>query len=76
MIGQIHDSQIYDMHPDDKPLLFQLYKEALADLRIVWKWLIVPIVVETEFTPVDKPWNELEGDEMIISEWEPGGNPL
>jgi len=68
LVGQIHDSTVWDRHPEDKVLLHRLLKEALEAMKKEWAWIIVPLIIETERTAQDRPWNELEEDEMIVVE--------
>ena len=65
---QIYDAQVYDIHPDDKPLLMQLLKEELENLKKDWTWIIVPLIIETESSAVDGIWAEMEEGEMIVVE--------
>ncbi len=57
IIGQIHDSILIDAHPDEferiKAALHHIVKELLPN---AWKWIIVPLEIETEVYGVDKPW--------------------
>ncbi len=57
IVGQIHDSILIDAHPDEferiKAALYHIVKELLPN---AWKWIIVPLEIETEVYGVDKPW--------------------
>lgn len=57
IIGQIHDSIILDVHPDELDhIIYTSRKVACLDLPKVWKWIIVPLEVEMELSPVDESW--------------------
>ena len=59
LIGQIHDSMILDVHPDE---LTHVAK-TIHHVTSVWlpkqfPWIIVPVRVSMELTPVDASWAE------------------
>jgi len=57
IIGQIHDSIVFDLHPDETYLILQLCQEVMTeDIRKEWDWIIVPLEVEFEVTEIDQPW--------------------
>ena len=65
LIGQIHDSIIFDTHPDELENLLKLVKRVTCvDLLKEWKWIIVPLDIEAEASPVDKSWYHKE--EILI----------
>lgn len=59
IIGQIHDSIVLDVHPDEVNLIMSMADE-LMKVKILqqWKWIIVPLDTEAELTPIDKSWYE------------------
>jgi DNA polymerase I-like protein with 3'-5' exonuclease and polymerase domains len=56
-VGQIHDSAICDVVPEELPHVVETIKKVMTkDLIDHWPWIIVPMEVEMEITPVDTPW--------------------
>lgn len=58
---QIHDSVLAVVHPDDLDAYCNLYHTGIARLRELWKWIIVPLEIEFEVSPVGKSWFEKKG---------------
>jgi DNA polymerase I-like protein with 3'-5' exonuclease and polymerase domains len=57
LIGQIHDSMILDVNPDELDIVTSyIRKITCEDLPKAWDWLIVPMDVEIEVCPVDGSW--------------------
>ena len=57
IIGQIHDSLILDVHPDELTFIIKTIKRIInEDLPNTWKWIIVPMEVEMEKCPIDGSW--------------------
>lgn len=57
IIGQIHDSIILDIVPDELNLIMlMLYSIMTIEIRKVWKWIIVPLEIEVEATGINEPW--------------------
>lgn len=57
VIGQIHDSIVLDIHPDEVNLVLATANRIMTqDIRKHWPWIIVPLEVEVELTPVDGSW--------------------
>jgi len=57
LIGQIHDSIIMDVHPDELDHVLQTTKRITCSLLpSEWKWIIVPLEIDAEIAPVDAPW--------------------
>jgi uracil-DNA glycosylase family 4 len=57
LIGQIHDSMLYDTAPEERDYLKCIIKDvAEVKIREVHPWIIVPLVVEFEETEIDQPW--------------------
>jgi len=57
LIGQIHDSIIMDVHPDELDHVLQTAKRITCSLLpSEWKWIIVPLEIDAEIAPVDAPW--------------------
>jgi len=61
LIGQIHDSILLDVHPDElKHVAATIYKITCTDLPNEWEWINVPLDVDMELSPVDQPWSKKE----------------
>jgi DNA polymerase-1 len=59
ILGQIHDSMILDVHPDELEYVSKtIHRITCEDLRNHWDWIIVPLEVDAELCPVDMPWTE------------------
>lgn len=59
IIGQVHDSILFSMDPDEKDMLCEVIRKVFTiDLPNEWKWLIVPIEIDFEGGEVDEPWSE------------------
>lgn len=65
IIGQIHDSIIFDLYPLEKQILFPVIRKIMCeDIRKHWDWIIVPLDIEAEITEVDQPWSTKKGVEI------------
>jgi DNA polymerase I-like protein with 3'-5' exonuclease and polymerase domains len=61
LIGQIHDSIIIDVHPDELNRVMRVVQRVTCeDLPRAWKWIIVPLEIEAELSTVDDSWAEKE----------------
>ena len=59
ILGQIHDSMILDVHPDELQYIGEtIHKITCEDLKKELDWIITPMDVEAELCPVDRPWTE------------------
>lgn len=59
LIGQIHDSIIFDCSPKElSHILKTVYKVTCVDLPKAWPWIIVPLNIEAEICSVDGSWAE------------------
>ena len=57
--GQIHDSGLFSVPPKAvKSFTNALHKVWCEDLRKEWSWIIVPLEVEIEITPINGSWFE------------------
>lgn len=57
IVGQIHDSIIGDVHESERDAYLAKVKDLVSSgLRQYWDWIIVPLTVEAEVTPVDGNW--------------------
>ena len=58
LIGQIHDSQIWDVLPSERDYLAELaYKVTSVDLLKYFDWICVPMNVDMSICEVDQPWS-------------------
>ncbi len=61
IIGQIHDSVLFDIFPGESKIIYNICKTIMTvKLRKHWPWLIVPIEFEFEISPSGKSWHEKE----------------
>jgi DNA polymerase-1 len=59
IVGQIHDSLIGDVPDEEVSDYVALCERVMTkDLPKLWKWIIVPLTVEAEATPVNGNWSE------------------
>lgn len=57
IIGQIHDSILADVPDGEVQQFLSIAKRVMTlDLLEAWKWLIVPLDVEADVTPVNGSW--------------------
>ncbi len=57
LVGQIHDSILLDVHPDElEHVIKTVRRVATVKLPRIWKWIIVSLSVEADVTPVDGSW--------------------
>ena len=70
LVGQIHDSIVMDAKPEEMEGLVSRTRRIIRkELPAEWKWIIVPLEVETEVGGIDEPWNAKE--KFITAEEEP-----
>jgi len=59
IIGQIHDSLIFDFAPGEREELLPAIKYIMEKkIKKHWKWIIIPLRVEFEITPVNGSWDQ------------------
>jgi DNA polymerase I len=59
LIGQIHDSIVFDVHPDELEHVAQvIHKVTTKEVPEEWPWIIVPLKVDMELSPMDYSWAE------------------
>jgi DNA polymerase I-like protein with 3'-5' exonuclease and polymerase domains len=57
LIGQIHDSIIMDVNPDELDYVKQVTtRVATEELPAAWKWINVPLSIDIDEYGVDQPW--------------------
>ncbi len=65
LIGQIHDSMIFDVYPPElSDVLIAVRKVTEKRLRATWNWIIVPMTIEAEVCQVDQSWYYKEKIEL------------
>lgn len=59
LTGQIHDSIVADVPEEETDDYLEIAREIMTErLRAYWDWIIVPIDIEAETTPVGGSWFE------------------
>jgi DNA polymerase-1 len=59
IIGQIHDSIVFDLYPPEQERVIQMAKRIMTkDIRSTFNFLTVPLEVEVELTDIDGSWYE------------------
>jgi len=59
IVGQIHDSIVSDVHRRELKNYLEIVKQVMTvDIRKHWKWIIVPLSIEIEVSPIGKSWYE------------------
>jgi DNA polymerase I len=57
IVGQIHDSIILDVHPDELDHVSKVMRCIMChDVRKYWEWIIVPLDIDIEVHPIDGSW--------------------
>lgn len=57
LTGQIHDSIVADVPDEELVDYLQLVNKVMTkDIKKYWKWIIVPLKVDAEATPLNKSW--------------------
>jgi DNA polymerase I-like protein with 3'-5' exonuclease and polymerase domains len=65
LIGQIHDSAVVDVHPDELKYVAETFQRvACEELPKTWEWIEVPLRIDMELCPVDGSWAEKESYEI------------
>ena len=60
VIMHIHDSILINRHPGEEDLVHKIVQDGLYKLKEDWKWIIVPLILDYEQTPVNGNWAQLE----------------
>jgi len=67
IVNQIHDSMLIDLNPTELNHIIRVINGIVReDLPTHWKWIIVPMQVDMEISPVDESWAEKK--EMKVKE--------
>ncbi len=57
IVGQIHDSIVADVPENEVEKYLQIAKEIMTETLLKrWPWIIVPLEIEAEVSPVNQPW--------------------
>ena len=60
LIGQVHDSLVFDVAPDELDRVVGLVKMVVAELPKIYTWINVPMRIEAEVAGVDESWAKVE----------------
>ena len=61
IIGQIHDSIVFDLYPPERDHVIAMVDQiGTKDVKQAFPWIIVPLIIDKEITPVDGSWYEKE----------------
>ena len=67
IMGQIHDSLVCDVHPEEEAEFDKLVNYiGTKFIRKTWDWIIVPLKLEKEAGDVDAPWTSLKEVDLLI----------
>lgn len=59
LVGQIHDSIILDVNPDEADYIKEVIRRvSTKDLPKAWPWIITPLDVDMSICPIDGSWAE------------------
>ncbi len=57
IVGQIHDSIVFDAHPKEIDKVLKIVRCIMCnDVRQKWTWITVPLEIEAELSPVNGSW--------------------
>jgi DNA polymerase I-like protein with 3'-5' exonuclease and polymerase domains len=61
LIGQIHDSTVVSVHPEEEEMFDHfVWLYGTQKIREHWDWLIVPLGIEKSISKVDGSWSDVE----------------
>jgi DNA polymerase-1 len=61
LTGQIHDSIVADVYKKEVKDYLEIVKQVMTiDIRKHWRWIIIPLRVEAEASPIGGSWYEKE----------------
>ncbi len=61
IVGQIHDSIVFDMVPEELDELSVIIRRVMCDdIRIHFPWLIVPLDIDAKISEVNGNWSEMK----------------
>jgi DNA polymerase I-like protein with 3'-5' exonuclease and polymerase domains len=62
IIGQIHDSIVFDIVPEEFAHVMKIIRQVMCnDIRDFWPWIIVPLEIEADASEVNGNWYEMNG---------------
>jgi DNA polymerase I-like protein with 3'-5' exonuclease and polymerase domains len=65
LLSQVHDSMKFDAYPPEQEMVVETVQQvAEIDIREENDWIIVPLVMEFEFTPINGNWYTKEEVEV------------
>ena len=65
LIGQVHDSIMFDIYPPELEMVLQITKRVTCvDLLKAWSWINVPLSIDAEVCEVDASWANKEKIEI------------
>jgi DNA polymerase-1 len=65
IIGQIYDSIVFDMCPDEKEILKPVIRYVMTKkIKKKFDWIIVPLDIEIEVSEINGNWNKMQGEEI------------
>lgn len=65
VVGQIHDSIVADVVPEERDEYLSICKRVMVDkVARHFPWLLVPMKIEADVAAVDAPWSEKKGIEI------------
>lgn len=68
VVGQIHDAMVVDAHPEDVPMIDKLlWFYGTQEIRNVYPWIIVPLIIEKEISEVDGTWARMTGSGVLTA---------
>ncbi len=69
IIGQIHDSIIIDIDPDEESIVDKIiWKWGTQEIRKSWEWIIVPLQIEKSISDIDSNWSEMKTIGLLTGE--------
>lgn len=61
IVGQIHDEITGDFLAEELDVVLKRARKIMCEeIREEWKWIVVPLDIESSFAPVDRSWYEKE----------------
>jgi hypothetical protein len=58
LVNQIYDAFILDQDPNEHKIIDKAVQRiATEDIRKEWKWIIIPLALDTDIKGVDEPWS-------------------
>lgn len=65
LIGQIHDSVVLDVVPDELPDVKALLNKIMCiEIKKEWNWIIVPLKIEIEVSEINGNWAEMRKEPL------------